>query len=450
MFDRILVAGRGEVAARIARTCRRIGAHTVAVHGDDEEDAVHVQACDASVRVGPPAVSESYRSVAAVIDAARRTGCVALHPGYGFFDDDPAPARVCERSGITYIGNAPETTVLLRDRIAVRNAARDAGLRVLPGSRRPIREADELRADAEQIGYPLVIKPAFGISEVPAMGRVSNPEELEGFIARTEWDGTALDVEREIERPRHVEVQVVGDGTGDGIAVGDREVSVRKDERRLIAESPAPAVDALPNAPAIRSAIWAASVDFMGALGFRGVGAVHFLFDARGHFYFDSFHPVLQPEHVVNEACSNVDLVEVQVRLANGEAVPSSVRVAEPTGHAVQARIEAAIDPRTGQPFSGRVDELRWPPAPAGRVRIESGIQPGSRVQPDHDPLLASVTTYAPNRHEAILMLDRIIAETRIGPLVTNLRLLRRALNHESFRAAQVDEGFLHRITASH
>jgi acetyl/propionyl-CoA carboxylase alpha subunit len=459
MFEKILVANRGEVAARVARTCRRIGADTVAVHVEGEEDAVHVQACDAWVRVGPPRdpaggasagvpVSASYADVGALIGAARESGCAALHPGYGLLDDDPMLSRGCEKAGIAFVGPSPEELVLFRDRVSVRNAAFDAGLRILPGSERPIREPSELREDAESVGYPLVLKPAFGIGEPSALVVIESAEDLEAAIARTDWDGAAHYAERHVDRPRHVEVQLVGDGEGSAIVVGDREVSVRKDHRRVLAESPTPAIDALRRGDAVRSAIWAAAIDFALYLRFRGVGSAHFLLDARGSFHFLSFHPALQAEHAVIELCANVDLVEVQVRLANREPMPSEAVRAEPTGHAVQARIEAATNPGDGRPFGGRADEVRWPPAPTGKVRIETGIQARSRVQPDHDPLVATVTTYAPTRHEAVLTLDRIIAETRIAPLVTNLRLLRRALNHESFRASQYDEGFLDRVAA--
>jgi acetyl/propionyl-CoA carboxylase alpha subunit len=450
MFETILVANRGEVAARIARTCRRIGADTIAIHADGEEDAVHVQACDGSERIGPAEVAQSYASIAALIEIAKRRGCAAIHPGYGLFDADPELPRACERAGIAFVGPTPEQLVLLRDRVSVRNAAFDAGLRILAGSERPIREPDQLRADAESIGFPLTIKPAFGIGEPPAaLAVLAGPAELEAYIAKTDWDGAAVYAERHIERARHVEVQLVGDGAGTTVVVGDREVSVRKDQRRVLAEAPAPAIDALHRGDAVRSAIGAAAIDLGLYLGFRGVCAAHFLLDARGSFHFVSFHPTLQPEHAVSELCANLDLVEVQVRLAAGEPLQKEVVHAEPTGHAVQARIEAALDPRDGRPFPGRVDDVRWPPAPTGKVRIEAGIQARSRVQSDHDPLVASVTTYAPTRHEAILTLDRIIAETRIAPLTTNLRLLRRALNHESFRASQVDEGFLDRVSAS-
>ncbi|UJR79973.1 biotin carboxylase N-terminal domain-containing protein [Sandaracinus amylolyticus] len=455
MFEKILVANRGEVAARVARTCRRIGADTVTVHTDGEEDSVHAQACDEAVRVGPPRtngavpVRDSYANVAALIGAARATGCSALHPGYGLLDDDPTLARACEAAGIAFVGPSPEELVLYRDRFSIRHAAFDAGLRILPGSERPIREPSELREDVEAIGYPLVIKPAFGLGEPTVLPTLESADDLERAIGGIEWEGAACYVERHVDRPRHVEVQLVGDGQGNCVVIGDREVSVRKDHRRVLAESPAPAIDALRQGAAVRSAIGAAAIDLALYLRFRGVGSAHFLIDARGSFYFLGFHPLLQPEHAVIEACANIDLVEVQVRLASGEPMPPEVPRVAPTGHAVQARIEAATDPRDGRPFPGRADDVRWPPAPAGKVRIETGIQPRSRVQHDHDPVVATVTTYAPTRHEAVLVLDRVIAETRIAPLVTNLRLLRRALNHESFRACQYDEGFLDRVSAN-
>jgi acetyl/propionyl-CoA carboxylase alpha subunit len=454
MFEKVLIANRGEVAARVARTCRRIGADTVAVHVAGDEDAVHVQACDGFVRVGPsrerglPPTQAAYADIESLLNAAKDSGCAALHPGYGIFDDDPRLARACEKAGIAFIGPTPEELVLFRDRVSMRGAAIDAGLRVLPGSERPIREIAQLHEDAEAVGFPFVIKSAFGIGEPEDSILIESPAELEAITPRIEWD-QAHCIERHVDRSRHVEVQLVGDGAGNVVVLGDREVSVRKDQRRVLSESPSPAIDALRWGDAVRSAIWAAAIDLTLSLQFRGVGSAHFLLDARGSFYFLGFHPALQLEHAVHELCANVDLVETQVRLANGEPIPPAISQAEPTGHAVQARIEAAMNPQDKRPFGGRADDVRWPPAPTGKVRIETGIQPGSRVNPDHDPLVATITTYAPTRHEAVLMLDRIIAETRIAPLVTNLRLLRRALNHESFRASQYDEGFLDRVSAN-
>jgi len=227
--------------------------------------------------------------------------------------------------------------------------------------------------------------------------------------------------------------------------LSDHECSVRKDHRRVIGEAPAPAIDALRNGESVRGAMWAAASQLAIHLGHRGTATVHFLLDARGQFYFAGFRPGLGPEHVLAEMRTGVDLVEAEVRLALGEPLPQGSFRTEPTGHAVQARLEAALDPRDQRPFPGRTEDVRWPPAPTGKSRIESAIQNGSKIAAEHDPLVATVTTFCPTRHEAVLLLDRMIAETRIAPLITNLRLVRRALNHESFRACQVDEGFLDR-----
>lgn len=440
MFHSILVANRGEVAARVARSCRRIGADTVALLSAQDEDGSHTQAFDRSVDI-----TSDYLDVRAVVDAAVRAGCEAVHPGYGLFDADPALSFLCERRGIRFIGPGPEETVFYRDRLEMRNIAVAAGVRVLAGSERWIASKSDLRADVDMLGYPLALKPAVGVGEQAPHAVLTCEDDLAHWESNLEWEGLPRYVERHLDRPRYVEVQIVADGEGEAIVLADREVSVRKDGRRVLAESPAPAIDALHWGNAARAAIGAAAVDFALALRFRGVGSVQFAIDAGGCFYCVGFHPSLQPEHAVVEACTNIDLVETQVRLASGEALSPAVLRAEASGHAVQARVEAALDPRTGSPFPGRADDVRWPPAPAGKVRIETGIQPQSRVAANHAPLIASVTAYAPTRHEAVLMLDRIIAETRIVPLVTNLRLLRRALNHESFRAGQVDDGFLDR-----
>lgn len=455
MFERILIANRGEIAARLARTLRRLGADTVAVCVAGEESAAHVQACDTHVVLSSTA-ADPYRDVAAIVRAALESGCQAVHAGYGLFDRGPELARAIERAGLVHVGASPDLVVMLRDRAALRTAAEEAGLRVLAASAQPLASASDqewaqsIRDEVAHLGLPLVIKPAYGLHEPASLTVVEDAESLDAWIearrAELEADGECepIVLERWVERPRHVEVYVVGDGT-DVVVIGDVETSVRKDHRRVIAESPAPAIDCLHRGAAVRSAVWAASLDLARDIALRGVAAVHFLFDASGHFHFVGMRPGLAPEHALVEMCTSVDLVEVECVLALGEALPKQATSAEPTGHAVQARVEAALDPRDQRPFPGRTDDVRWPPAPTGRVRIEASVQPGSRVAAHHDPLVATIATFAPTRHEAVLTLDRIVAETRIAPLTTNLRLLRRALNHESFRALTIDEGFLDR-----
>lgn len=446
MFERVLVANRGEIGARLARTLRRLGADTIAVCVPGEEESVHVQACDSHVLLPDLGGRDPYRDVASIVEAARSASCQAVHAGYGLFDRGPELARALEKAGIVHIGAAPELVVLARDRAALRVAALEAGLRVLTASAESLLDEEAIRADVAALGLPLVAKPAIGMHEPATLPVLGDAEDLDRWLGERAADpeAEAVVLERYVERPRHVEVYVVGDGT-DFVVVGDVEASVRKDHRRVIAESPAPAIDCLHRGGAVRAAVWAAALDLARDLALRGIAAVHFLFDAQGHFHFVGLRPGLAPEHALVEMCTATDLVEVECLLALGEPLPKQATSAEPTGHAVQARVEAALDPRDGRPFAGRTEDVRWPPAPTGRVRIEASVQPGSRVAAHHDPLVASVTTYAPTRHEAVLTLDRIVAETRIAPLVTNLRLLRRALNHESFRALQVDEGFLDR-----
>ena len=372
MFEKILIANRGEIAARVARTCRRIGADTVAMCADGEEESVHVQACDASHAIGG---AEGYGNAELVVATALASGCQAIHPGYGLFDESLELPRRAELAGIALIGPTAETIALHRDRLALREAAIEAGLRVLPSSAQPHSALPEILEEARSIGFPLVLKRALSLVEPRVLLVATDEASLIAHVSGLELDGAAMALERFIERPRHVEVQVAADGLGHIAVIGDREVSARKDHRRVLAESPAPAIDALHRREEVRAAIWAAAFDLTAYTGFRGVGSVQFLIDPEGRFHFVGFLPRLSPEHALAEMCANVDLVEVEVALALKDGVPDSVLRAEPTGHAVQARIDAAMDPRDGRPFPGRVEEVRWPPAPTGKVRIESGIQ---------------------------------------------------------------------------
>jgi acetyl/propionyl-CoA carboxylase alpha subunit len=442
MFEKILIAGRGEIAARVARTCRRLGADTVAACADGEEESVFAQACDSVARIGS---TDAHADPRVIVETAKALGCQAIHPGYGTFDESLELPRLAEKAGIVLIGPSAETIVLHRDRLALREAAIEAGVRVLPASSAPATTLAALEEEAQAVGYPVVLKRAISTHEPRVLLVAEDDASLATHFASPDFDGVPVVLERHIDRPRHVEIQIAADGKGHIAVLGDYETSARKDHRRVLGESPAPAIDALHGREEVRAAIWAAAFDLVAYAGFRGVGCVQFLIDARGAFYFVGFLPRLSPEHALVEMCTNTDLVEVEVMLALGEGVPDGVLRAEPTGHAVQARIDAALNPADGRPFPGRADDVRWPPAPTGRVRIETAIHARAKVLADHDPTVATVTTYAPTRHEAVLQLDRVIAETRIAPLVTNLRLLRRALNHESFRACQYDEGFLDR-----
>ncbi len=444
MFERILIANRGEVAARVARTCRRLGIETVGLHTDHESGAPHVEACDESVRLED---ASAYVSVTQIVTAAREARVVAVHPGYGLARDEIALARALAEAEIAYVGPAADRLEAMRDRLAVREIAASLGVRVLAGSEAAILDPNAALADVDRIGYPVVVKPVRGYGEpdgLPVAHDVAAlSEALESLAPLDERGGAYL--ERWLDRARHVEVQLVADGN-EAQVLADREVSLRKGPQRLLAEAPARALDELHDGEALRGAIWDASCDIATALGCVGVASCHFLVDSDGTFYFVGISPGLGVEHTTTEMCTGLDLVELSIALAHGDPIPAEAWHAEPTGCAFLARVDASLDPRTGRPFESSVETTRWPPAPQGKVRIETGIKVGSLVQADHEPMLASVTTYAPTRHDALLMLDRILAEIHLGPVVTNLRLLRKALNHESVRAGQYDDGLIERI----
>lgn len=445
MFERILIAHRGEVAARVARTCRRLGIETVGVHVTREEGALHVEACDESVSLGDD--PDAYRDVRALVEAAKKAGVHAVHPGYPHLTSEPDLASATEAEGLIYVGPSAESFERACNRLAVRAVAMEAGVRVLPASREPIVEPNDALRAVDETGYPVVVKPLRGVGEPEAAPVAEDVAALhEGLTAMQPLSahGGAY-LERFVDRARHVEVQLIFDGE-EALVLGDREVSLRRGNRPILSESPAPALDQLHHRDAVRGAVWDASSEITQRLGCRGLASCHFVLDADNVFYFTHFTPSLQVEHPTTEMCAGLDLVEMQLRLAAGEPMPPELWRVEATGASLQARIDASTDPRTGRPFESRVEGARWPPAPQGKVRIETGIKIGSLIEPAHDPLVATVTTYAPNRHDALLMLDRILAEIHLHPLVTNLRLLRKALNHPALQAGQYDDGFMDRI----
>lgn len=445
MFERILIANRGEVAARVARTCRRLGIETVGVHIDAEREAPHaLEACDESVGIGDDPAA--YSDVERIVAAARERGVHALHPGYGLPRDELALARALEDAGIVYVGGPASQLERALDLPRARAVAEELGVRTLPASERAIVEPNEALADVDRIGYPVVVKRARGgDADLPLVEDVAALSEALEALGDLGAIGGAY-LERWVERARHVEVQVVFAEPDGAVSLGDREVSLRRGSRRVLAESPAVALDERNDEGALRGAIEEAAIDIATALAYRGIVTCSFVLDADGLFYFTGAAPGLTVEHTTTEMCCGLDLVEVQLRLAAGEAMPPEVTKSEPSGCAVQTRVDAAVDPRDGRAFESRVDAARWPPAPQGKVRIETGVKVGSAIFAAFDPMIASVTTYAPTRHDALLTNDRVLAEIHLGPVVTNLRLLRKALNHESLRARQYDDGFLDRI----
>ena len=444
MFERILIANRGEVAARVARTCRRIGIDTIAVHVGTDEGDPHVTACDEHVQIGD--TYAAYLDRDAILTAAKQAGVHAIHPGYGSLASDPEFAKAVEEAELLLVGPGSAHFAAVAEHIAVREVATAAGVRILPGSERAISGPQEALLDVDEIGYPVVVRPARRVGE----GRITIAHDVadlaEGLAALDplEAHGGAL-LERYIEDARHVEVQFFVHGTT-VVLLGDREVSVRQNGRRVLCESPAPALDQLNDEDTVRGAMYEAATDIAAALQCQGLSSVQFVIAPDGVFYFTAFVPGLQVEHSTIEMCSGLDLVELQLQLTAGDTIDERVHNLQPTGCALQARIDASCDLESGLTVQADVKSARWPPAPQGKVRIETGVDIGSAISADRDPLVATVTTYAPTRHDALLMLDRILAEIHLAPVMTNQELLRRALNHESLRAGQYDDGFLDRL----
>jgi len=427
----ILIANRGEIAGRIIRACRKLGLRAVAVYSDADADSPHVSAADAAVRLGPAPAADSYLNVPALLSAAARAGADAVHPGYGFLAENAGFARACAEAGLVFVGPSPEAIAAMGDKRAARQLAAGLGLPVLPGYDGPAQDEAALTREAARLGYPLMVKAAAG-GGGRGMRLVSAPEELAAALAGARREAAAafgngdLLLERAVLRPRHVEVQVFGDSHGRVLHLGERECSVQRRHQKVIEESPSPAVG-----PALRAEMGAAAVALAAAVGYTGAGTVEFLLDEAGRFTFLEMNTRLQVEHPVTELVTGIDLVEWQLRVAAGEALPWAQDEIALTGHAIEARLYAE-DPAVGfRPTGGEV--LLWQPPAGEGVRVDDGIRTGSVVGGHYDPLLAKIIAAGPARAEALRRLRRALADTILLGLTTNLPFLRAIVAHPDF-----------------
>ena len=451
MFEKVLIANRGAIAIRIARTCERLGIGSVAIYSEAEADSLHKQACDEAVCVGPARIEDSYLNQEAILEAAKRTGAQAIHPGYGMLSENAAFVRAIEAAGLVFIGPSADAIELFGDKVRSKALAREAGVRVTPGSDEVISDLAQAAFEAERIGYPVLIKAAGGGGGI-GMQVVSEPDELAAALttcadrARAAFGDDRLYLERYIDRPRHVEVQVLGDRHGQLVALGERECSIQRRHQKIIEESPAPLLAFSRNSEDRRLSLFDAALRIAQEAGYYNAGTAEFIVDCDNRAYFMEWNPRLQVEHAVTEMCTGLDLVELQLRVAAGEPLPNEALRAEPRGHAIEARIYAEDATKGFLPRPGDVKTLRWPTLAPGSLRIESAIAAGSKVTAHYDPMVAKVITFGATRHQAILTLDRVLAETEIEPLVTNLTFLRQVLANEAFRAGQYDTDFVQRL----
>ena len=444
-FDTVLIANRGEIAVRVIRTLRRMGIRSVAVYSEADAGARHVSEADVAVLLGPAPARQSYLNIPAVVDAALRTGAQAVHPGYGFLSENAEFAAALAQAGIVFIGPPAAAIATMGDKITAKATVTRFGVPVVPGISRPGLSDAELIAGADDVGYPVLVKPSAG-GGGKGMRMVTDPADLPAAIASSRRESAAafgddtLFLERFVLRPRHIEVQVLADGHGNVIHLGERECSLQRRHQKVIEEAPSALLD-----EATRARIGAAACDTARSVDYVGAGTVEFIVsaDRPDEFFFMEMNTRLQVEHPVTEMVTGWDLVEWQVRIAAGETLTAGQDDVELHGHAIEARVYAE-DPANGfLPTGGTVLDLREPHG-AG-VRVDSGIYPGSVVGSDYDPMLAKVVAHADDRAAALRGLDRALADTAVLGLVTNIDFLRFLIADDDVAAGRLDTGLLDR-----
>ncbi|WP_102142362.1 acetyl-CoA carboxylase biotin carboxylase subunit [Mycobacterium hubeiense] len=446
-FDTVLVANRGEIAVRVIRTLRAMGIRSVAVFSDADAGARHVAEADVAVHIGPAPARQSYLNIDAIIAAAQRTGAQAVHPGYGFLSENPQFAAALQAAGIVFIGPPVTAIQTMGDKIAAKAAVSAFGVPVVPGVSRPGLTDADLIAGAEDVGYPVLVKPSAG-GGGKGMRVVEKRGELEAALASARREAAAafgddtLFLERYVLHPRHIEVQVLADGYGNVVHFGERECSLQRRHQKVIEEAPSPLMDA-----PTRARIGAAACDTARSVDYTGAGTVEFIVsaDRPDEFFFMEMNTRLQVEHPVTEMVTGVDLVELQVRIAAGEKLPIVQDDVTMSGHAIEARVYAE-DPAHGfLPTGGTVLDLVEPQGPG--IRVDSGLAAGSVIGSDYDPMLAKVIAQADDRPSALRALDRALADTAVLGVATNIEFLRFLLAEPDVATGRLDTGLLDRRT---
>lgn len=455
LFETVLIANRGEIAVRIIRTLRRLGIRSVAVYSDADAGALHVRLADAAVRLGPSPAAQSYLGIDRVIDAARRTGAQAIHPGFGFLAENADFTRACAAAGIVFIGPSPEAIAVMGDKISAKQTVEARGVPTVPGLARPGLSDDELAAAAPGIGFPVLIKPSAG-GGGKGMHVVTDAADLRPALAAARREAAAsfgddsLFLERYVASPRHIEVQVVADAEGRVIHLGERECSLQRRHQKVIEEAPSPLLEGLPDGAEIRRRLGEAACETARSVGYAGAGTVEFIVsaDAPGEFFFMEMNTRLQVEHPVTEQITGIDLVELQLRIAAGMPLPLAQDDVVLSGHSIEARVYAE-DPRAGfLPTGGRVDRVVHPGGEGGGegIRVDTALEDGLDVAIDYDPMLAKIIAWAPDRDAARRRLVRALADTAVLGFETNLEFLRLLLEHPDVVSGYLDTGLIARV----
>jgi acetyl-CoA carboxylase, biotin carboxylase subunit len=442
-FRKILVANRGEIALRIIIACRELGIPTVAVYSQADEHSLHVRFADEDICIGPPRSADSYLSVPAIISAAEVTGADAIHPGYGFLSESAYLAEACQACHITFIGPDPEVVRLLGDKARAREAMRNAGLPMLPGSDGPVRQDERTIEIARRIGYPVIIKAVAG-GGGRGMRIVRRPSELRHALAAAQREAEAafgrgdVYIEKYLENPRHIEFQILGDRHGNVVHLGERECSIQRRHQKLIEESPSPSLT-----PARREEIGCLVVKAAQAVGYTNAGTFEFLMDGDGHFYYMETNTRLQVEHPVTEMVTGIDIVKEQIRIAAGEPLSFKQRDVTVTGHSIECRINAE-DPETFVPSPGLIATFNVVGGPG--VRVDSFAHSDCTISPYYDSMIAKIVVHARDRQEAMARMRRTLEMTVIEGIRTSVPLHRRILDDPDFIAGKLTTSFMDRF----
>jgi acetyl-CoA carboxylase, biotin carboxylase subunit len=443
MLKKVLVANRGEIAVRVMRACREMGVASVGVYSEVDRAALHVTHADEAYAIGPAAARESYLNIDKILEVARRSKADAIHPGYGFLSENAKFARACADAGIKFIGPPASAMELMGSKTRARQAMQAAGVPFVPGSSKglTLKEAEELAA---KIGFPVMIKAAAG-GGGKGMRLVRTPAELKpGFEtaqseAQRSFNDSEVYLEKYIENPRHIEIQVLADEHGNVVFLGERECSVQRRHQKVIEEAPSAIVD-----EDLRQRMGAVAVQAAKSASYSNAGTVEFLVDAERNCYFLEMNTRLQVEHPVTELVTGLDLVHLQLRIASGEKLPFQQEDVTLRGHAIECRIYAEDPDNNFFPSPGKIQRLIRPSGPG--VREDSGVYEGWNVPLDYDPMLSKLIAFAPDRAMAIARMQRALDEYFVGGIKTNLGLFRKILQHPDFVAAKIDTGFLDRL----
>jgi acetyl-CoA carboxylase biotin carboxylase subunit len=446
MFKKILIANRGEIAVRVIRACREMGISPVAVYSEADRGALHVRHADEAYPIGPSPSTQSYLSIDKIIDAIKRSRAEAVHPGYGFLSENAAFAQACEDARITFIGPSPKSIALMGSKIESRKAAAQYGVPMVPGTTEPVRDTQEARRIAGSIGYPVMLKASAG-GGGKGMRLVASEKEIDDALqltraeARSAFGDDAVYLEKFVQRPRHIEIQVLADQHGNAVFLGERECSIQRRHQKVIEECPSPIVDA-----DLRQRMGEAALQVVRAADYTNAGTVEFLVDHNRQFYFLEMNTRLQVEHPVTEMVTGIDLVKEQVRIAAGLPIQFRQQDIVMKGAAIECRVYAEDPENNFFPSPGTIRVLQTPAGPG--IRDDSGVYEGWTVPIDYDPLISKLVAWAPTRDEALQRMQRALGEYQIEGIRTNLGFFREVVNHPEFKKGEFDTGFIARWLA--